>query len=300
MKTESNPRYRHLAFEGRKAPGGYGAAFKALREAVVVREAGRTEAPPAGANRDFVSWLLGQVGLGISRYRWRPLERRITACLRALRADSPDDARRLLERKPELMTVALNAMLIGVTGFFRDAEVFEYLRRRVLPGFSDRPMRVWSVACSDGSELYSMAMLLADLGYGCGRLLGTDCRAQAVECAREGRFGEAVARSMSVEQRDRYLMREGEGYRIVPAIRDRIQWEMADVFAQRSGELWDIVFCRNLAIYLTSEASDELWRRLAGCLAEGGVLVTGKAERLPAISGLVRVGPCVYQRRGNG
>jgi chemotaxis methyl-accepting protein methylase len=298
LQVESNAKYRHVVFEGRKAPGGYGAAFKAPSKHVSSRPEIKPEVAPVGADWDFVNWLLERVGLEKSRYRWRPLERRIAACLRALRADSPVQARQILERKPELVPTALNALLIGVTGFFRDAEVFEYLRQRVLPELSDRQLKVWSVACSDGSELYSLAMLLADLGYGCGRLLGTDCRAQAVEGAREGWFSEAAVQSLSAQQGDRYLLREGSGFRIVPAIRDRIQWETADAFTRDTGELWDIILCRNLTIYLASDSADELWKKLAKSLAEGGVIVTGKSERLPPITGLARVGPCVYRRRG--
>lgn len=301
---ESKPRYQHLMFEGRQSPGGYAAALKVaagagLKERLPRRPSCGTEAAPVGQEAEFVGWLLARAELQISRYRWRPLARRISACLRALRVNSMPQAVLKLQRQPQLLPVALNALLIGVTGFFRDGEAFDYLRQWVLPELAQRRLKVWSVASSDGSELYSLAILLAELGYDWGRLLGSDCRSQAVQCAAEGWFAEEAVRSVPADLRQRYFQRERNGLRVVSAIRSRIEWETADVFAQESRERWDVISCRNLAIYLTSDAADALWKKLAASLAVGGVLLTGKAERLPPAAGLVRVGPCVYRARGS-
>ena len=114
----------------------------------------------------LAAWILQRTGLDCSVYRPAPLNRRIPACLRALRAGSTAEARVLLARFPELLPRTLDTLLIGVTGFARDAAVFDALARIALPSLRARPddLRVWSAGCADGSELYSAAILLAEAG----------------------------------------------------------------------------------------------------------------------------------------
>src|SRR5688572_28677814 len=80
----------------------------------------------------FLAWLFARAGLEVGLYRTETLERRLPACLRALHVNTPVQARRLLEEKPELLSRAVGAMLVGVTSFFRDPPVFDYLQREVL------------------------------------------------------------------------------------------------------------------------------------------------------------------------
>ena len=131
-------------------------------------------------------------GMDARAYRGESLRRRLAACLRALRAGSAAEAMRIVIDRPEKLRDALEVMLIGVTGFFRDRAVFEALAQIHLPVIArDRPPRIWSVGCSDGAELYSIAMLLAGL-KGAGRdgvgadLLGTDVRPGAMAGAAGG------------------------------------------------------------------------------------------------------------------
>ena len=116
---------------------------------------------------EFIAWVLGCAGLDAAAYRPQPLERRLPACLRALRVDSPHAARELLERKPHLLAKVVNSLLIGVTEFFREPSVFDLLAAQILPtlaGRHHRRPRIWSAACSTGAEVYSMAILLSTAG----------------------------------------------------------------------------------------------------------------------------------------
>jgi hypothetical protein len=112
----------------------------------------------------FLEWLFAQAGLEARRYRPETLQRRLPACLRALRVRSAAQARRLLEETPALVGTALGAMLVGVTWFFRDVSVFDMLRNYVIPTVvaKRKALYAWSAGCSDGAELYSLALLLAE------------------------------------------------------------------------------------------------------------------------------------------
>jgi len=295
---------------------------------------------------DFLTWVLSRAGVEFHNYRRTALARRLRACLRSVHAESIEAARATLTQDPQQMTASISALLIGVTGFFRDPKVFQYLDAVVLPAMAAerRNLQVWSAGCADGAELYSVAMLLAehrllDRSY----LLGTDCRADALQHARRGWFdARCQTDRLSDTLRESYFHRAGHGWQICEAIRQTTHWAQGDLLsdsppAETGGGLapastredlsvsamtdrdrpgavpprirtatlpgapqWDIVLCRNVAMYFEPSAATTLWTRLTGNLREGGILVTGKAERPPAEPPWRRLAPCVFQKRTGG
>lgn len=259
--------------------------------------------PPTSPEHDaFLSWLLGEMAIDGSAYRTETLRRRLPACLRALRSAKTEDARALLGRHPSLFRSALSAVLIGATSFFRDGPVFAALRDDVLPELvrlDRRPaLRVWSAGCSDGAELYGVAILLAEMGvlHDCV-LVGSDCRRDAVARAAIGAYDVLAMKEVTPELRARYFRREERSWRVVEALSSAVTWRTANVLERPEAGPWDLILCRNLAMYLRDEAVAPLWRALESALRGGGVLVVGKAERPNEASRLVPIGPCLYRRR---
>lgn len=249
----------------------------------------------------FLVWLFNEAGLDAGAYRCKALQRRLPACLRALRASCSEQARAMLERRPELLPRAMEAVLIGVSGFFRDQAVFEQLRRSVLPNLlrGRGGLSVYSAGSADGRELYSMAMLLDGLGVLKGSsLLGVDCRPEAIARAEAGWYGATDLDGVAPELRDRYFEPHGTRACIRAALRGNICWQVGNLLiASQAGGGWDVVLCRNVAIYLRPEQTAGLWERLTAGLRPGGVLVTGKAERPTAGLPLKRIYPSIYQKR---
>lgn len=246
----------------------------------------------------FLGWLLGRVGLDCAAYRPAAMQRRLPACLRQLRVNSPAAARELLERRPELAPLALNAVLIGVSDFFRDEAVFAFLGEQVLPELLRERgrLRICSAGCSGGQELYSLAILLAELeGLHLADLLGVDCRPAAIARAAEGVFSNDELDGVSSRRLARFFRSEEGRWAVRPELRRRLRWRVADLLSFEAGAGWDLVFFRNVAIYLEDEPLAHVWARLADALAPGGFLVTGRAERPPAELPFRRVVPCIYQ-----
>jgi chemotaxis methyl-accepting protein methylase len=253
-----------------------------------------------GAEHVFLATLLGRAGLRLDDYRPGALLRRIPACLRRLGVKSLDDATRKLADRPALAGELLDIVLLGVTEFCRDPAVFAYLREYVLPqlGWAPHVPRIWSAACSEGQELYSVAACLAELDLleRC-ELLGTDCRPEAIARARAGEYAsEAAAKPPAAWQRAHLFPAAGRA-RIHPRLRTAVTWRVADLLTAVESGPWDLIFCRNMAIYLEPDVAAALWRRLASQLAPGGCLVTGKAENPIPSAPLERAGPCLYRLR---
>ncbi len=170
---------------------------------------------------------------------------------------------------------------VSVSGLFRDPFQFELLERNLLPGLltGGRRLTVWSAGCANGTELYSVAIVLQRLGaLERAHLLGSDLLEENLAEARRGVV---------------------EGVAIEPELRARCRWERRDL--TRDGAppgAWRLVLCRNLAIYLAPAARHALHETLAGSLAPGGVLLLGRSERLthPGAFGLESVAPHAYRR----
>jgi chemotaxis methyl-accepting protein methylase len=259
-----------------------------------------SERNPPGDEASFLAWLFGNVGLDSRQYRTETLRRRIPACLRTIRADSPVHAQQLLEQSPGLVPAALSAMLVGVTSFFRDAGVFEQLRNDLLPGLveSRNGVNGLSIGCSDGAELYSLAMLLAERGVLSGSyLLGMDCRSDAIAQAQAGHFEAAAQRQVPSDLRDLYLERHEGQCVVVKSIRQQLRWRVGNILGGLEMGLWDIILFRNTVMYMRPEAAAGLWPALETALRPGGILILGRAERPSGVHRMRAAGPCIYRRQ---
>jgi chemotaxis methyl-accepting protein methylase len=290
--SHGSPDYRHLLFRA-----------SAHRRHTIALRAPVADPDDAGIGDEehsFLRCLFREAGLDAQRYQLRTLRRRVPACLRVLRATSFAEARRALLSTPTLRARALSTLIIGVTSFFRDAAVFQSLRDELLPPLLSSRLGVaaWSIGCSDGPELYSLAMLLDGLGFlGRSHLLGTDCRADAVRKARHGLYDSHTLRGVDHDLLALYFQRLGpDQWRISPCLRSAVHWRTADVLSLREPGLWDIILCRNMGMYLVPDAAADLWQRLESSLRPGGLLVLGKAERPNGARHLSPAGPCVYRR----
>jgi chemotaxis methyl-accepting protein methylase len=247
----------------------------------------------------FVRWLFREAKLDARHYREETLRRRLPACLRFLRVSSIQQARTALRANPALIESAVSLMLIGVTSFFRDAKVFSYIRNHILPRRLARTFRprIWSIGCSDGSELYSIALALAEMGAleHCD-LVGTDCRSEAIHRARSGIFSEAALKGVPGELVVRYFLPVQHGWLIRPEVRNRIHWRVSNILETTEPGPWDLILCRNVTMYMKCSATCPMWQTLARLLVRDGFLVLGKAERPAGASRLSVVEPCIYCR----
>jgi chemotaxis methyl-accepting protein methylase len=169
----------------------------------------------------------------------------------------------------------------------------------ILPRYANltRGPAIWSLGCSEGQEVYSIAMLLAQNGMlARALLLGTDCRPDAIRAARAGQFEVGALKGVPADMILRYFREEANHYVVRPELKERIAWRVGNCLAISEPGPWDMIFCRNLAIYLSPQSSSALWAGLENSLRPGGYLVTGKAERPLSCRYLSAVAPCVYKR----
>ena len=187
----------------------------------------------------------------------------------------------------------VDAITTNETSFFRDTAPFDLLRNKIIPELIDRrkrtgstAIRIWSAACSTGQELYSIAMLLKDLlgdpeRYGV-RLLGTDISDDMVARASRGRFTQMeISRGLSDQLRIRYFRPDGDGWQIRDEIRGMVSFRRQNLMSDFSAlGRFDIVFCRNVAIYFSEPDRIALFGRIERALEPDGCLIIGAMESL--------------------
>jgi chemotaxis methyl-accepting protein methylase len=198
-----------------------------------------------------------------------------------------------------MASVAADSLFIGVTEFRRDPVVFDRLAGSILPELiaeRGRPLAAWSVGCSNGAELYTLACLLAEADALEGaQLVGTDVRSSALSQAASGMMTPACAATVPAPWRERYF---SEYHGVLTAgepLRRCAHWIQHDALREPAPApgRFDIIMCRNVAIYLEPAAAAGLWQSLGAALLPGGCLVVGRAER-PAAPTLLRRAPSLY------
>lgn len=273
-------------------------------EGVAVRPA-RPARPPRATPRaqlpcevvgEFFQELFSHAGLPADAYRARALHRRIPACLRYLGVRDLPQAIQRLRQHPDLVGPLLNTVLLGVTEFFRDMPVFEALRDVLVDRAYSRPLRIWSAACSDGQELYSMAMMLQRISALEGaELLGTDFREDAIVHARRGAYSKELGRSITPTSRGKFVL-DAWSFQAPEELLRSVSWKRADLLARVESGPWDVILWRNMAIYLNPAAAERVWFSLCEELRPGGIIVAGKAEQPPAWLPMRKLSPCLFEK----
>lgn len=194
----------------------------------------------------------------------------------------------------------ISAITTNETSFFRDASPFELLQFKVLPDLfdarkkkypnSDIPVRIWSAASSTGQELYSTAIIINELlgnrkGYDI-RLLGTDISDKALAQASYAKYSKfEIERGMPQARLQKYFVKEGDLWKVRDEIRAMATFKALNLLEPFCFPYkFDIIFCRNVAIYFTEDDKKKLYKHLADALATDGYLIIGSTESLSGVS----------------
>ena len=256
---------------------------------------------------EFDQELLGRIfaqlslrtGHDFSKYRRSTVLRRIARRMQVTRSDDLQGYYECLHANVDEAQSLLNDMLISVTTFFRDAEVFELLRTSIVPQlFSakdpNHQIRIWVPGCATGEEAYTIAILLLEEASQQQirppiQVFGSDLDTRALATAREGRYPTAIEVDVNQERLRRFFVREADHYRVRQDLRDIVLFANHSLLKDPPFSRIDLVSCRNVLIYLDHEVQDEVLKTLYYALNAGGYLLLGPSEAADRPQGLFRV-----------
>jgi two-component system CheB/CheR fusion protein len=253
-------------------------------------------------DEDLLRRILDQVrvrtGHDFSKYKRSTVLRRIARRVQITRSQSPQDYYDFLRDNADESQALFGDLLISVTTFFRDSEVFETLRSRVLPQLfearaPDETIRVWVPGCATGEEAYSIAILLLEEAARhelrpAIQVFGSDLDAGAIATAREGRFPAAIETDVNEERLRRFFVRHGDHYRVRQELRDIVLFALHDLLKDPPFSRVDLVSCRNVLIYLDRDLQEQVCSTFHHALNPGGYLVIGSSESAESTPGLFR------------
>jgi two-component system CheB/CheR fusion protein len=227
----------------------------------------------------------------LALYKPNTLVRRIARRIAVHGLDSMADYADFLRTNPQERDLLFKEMLIGVTAFFRDPQVWQDLQDSVLPGLIQRhaqasgPMRAWVVGCSTGEEAYSLAIAFTEAMESLPapdrrelQIFATDLSADAIASARSGRYPASIARGLTPQRLARYFTERPDGYRIDKRLRDMVLFAQHDVIIDPPFTRLDFLSCRNLMIYFGSALQRRLVPLFHYSLRPGGALLLGGSE----------------------
>ncbi len=188
----------------------------------------------------------------------------------------------------------IDAITTNETLFYRDQSPFEALQHKTIPELLDareksptpRKLRIWSAACSTGQEAYTIAMVLHDLIPDIHKwdisIQATDISDDAVRRASKGWYAEhEIGRGLPDLKKNRYFHQENNGWRVDDSLRALITFRRLNLLESFSGVgSFDVVFCRNVAIYFTPDDRSKLFHRLADTMPQDGYMFVGSSESL--------------------
>lgn len=265
--------------------------------------------------RNIAHILHAHAGIALNEGKAALVYSRLAKRLRALGLRSFRDYCALVQGvdgvdERQAMTAALTT---NVTRFFREPHHFDHLRDKVMPELAARAraggrVRMWSAACSNGQEPYSMAITLLSVLPEAARLdvkiLATDIDPNMVAEGKVGCYREDAVSPVPLELRRRWFEKvpaaDGRVWSVSPELRDLVAFRELNLIGEwpMRGR-FDVIFCRNVVIYFDEPTQERIWSRFVPAMAPGGTLYIGHSERVsgPAVATLETAGLTTYQLR---
>jgi two-component system CheB/CheR fusion protein len=262
-----------------------------IRLAPLVTKSGLAQADKARSGLAKILILLrDQTGQDFSLYKNIAVYRRIERRMGVHQIDRIATYVRFLQENPQEVGLLFKELLIGVTGFFRDPEAWEKLKREVLPAMlkdsgRNPALRAWVIGCATGEEAYSLAIVfrevLEHLGSGQNfslQIFATDLDGDAIEKARAAVFPPNIVADVSRERLERFFIKVEHGYQVSKSIRETVIFAPQNLIMDPPFTRMDMVCCRNLLIYLSPGVQKGLLPLFHYSLNPGGLLLLGKSE----------------------
>lgn len=232
---------------------------------------------------DFIANIKKKTGIDLSLYKEAQMKRRLTSLYEKKGYRSFAEFFNALSKDQELLAEFLDRMTINVSEFYRNAKRWEVLEKKILPRLlkeNSRP-KIWSAACSTGEEPYTIAMIMSKfMPLSQVQVLATDIDENVIARAKMGLYPDRSLNEVPSDIKAKYFTKEGNLYKVSDDIKKTVTFKKQNLLADPFGGPFDLIVCRNVLIYFTEEAKDELYHKFSGALRSGGIFFVGSTEQI--------------------
>ncbi len=246
------------------------------------------------------------ININLNGYKIKRVQRRTESLMRRYNLATYDECLHLLATDHSFQEAYINHFTINTSEFFRNPENFKYLQEEIIPLlFQSRDkVNFWSAPCSNGSEPYTLAIILSELGYQKSQynILASDLDSNIIKIAQKGIFGQNSVQNVPPELLNKYftqISNEPITYQLKEKIIKQVSFEKKDLIRESFTNNWDLIFSRNFFIYLTADIKEMLTHKFTASLKSGGYFFLGNTEFIftPEIYGLKKIYSSFYQKR---
>ncbi len=243
--------------------------------------------------RKIVRYLSHEKAINVHSFKENYLKRRIYFRAQALRLSNIEDYWHYLISNESEVEKFRDVLTINVTSFFRNPEVFETLKRHVIPhileqkkAMGERFIKILSIGCASGEEPYSVAILLKEnfaeeIKTVKPYILGIDFDKKSIILANTGIYEVQKVSGLPETIKKKYFaIIDERRYKISDEIKNMVIFRQEDIFMKDLRKYWDIVFCRNVLIYIKPQSQEQLLNCIISSCRTGSYLVLGKSEGL--------------------
>ena len=229
-------------------------------------------------------------GVNLAIYKSSFLQRRLDIRLRARGIKDYLQYGFLLDEDPSEYNALFDALSINVTEFFRDKDVFDAFLNEIIPKIlatkKNVSLTVWCAGCATGEEAYSIAIQIKEALKGSEessfRVIGTDVNSKSIAVAKRGKYRESSLKNLPKHLLVKYFhnLSDSEFYEIDNEIKSHVSFNKGDLTTYVSPRFLDVIFCRNVLMYLDREVQYDVFAKFYHSLMDSGFLVLGTAESI--------------------
>lgn len=232
----------------------------------------------------FKREILKLTTIDLNSYKEKQMKRRIDTLISKHGISGYDQYVKELSSKKEYFDEFVNYITINVSEFYRNPDQWRILDEVVIPeliGKFGKNLKIWSAACSTGDEPYSLVMALSKhVPLNQIKIHATDLDKQVIAKAKVGLYSEKSIVSVPNDLKAKYFTKVGPSYSISNEIKSRVVFSEHNLLKDLYDTDYHLIVCRNVLIYFTEEAKDEVFRKFNRSLAKGGILFIGSTEQI--------------------
>ncbi len=233
---------------------------------------------------DFKKDILALTKIDLDSYKEKQMKRRIDTLITKNNINSYKEYVALIKKNEEKFEQFVNFLTINVSEFYRNPEQWEILDKTVFPALIKqfgKNLKVWSAACSTGDEPYSLVMALSrHIPLNQIHIIATDIDKQVLDKARMGLYNEKSITSVPADFKKKYFTKVGSSYQISNEIKRQVEFKEHNLLRDEYLKACNLIVCRNVLIYFTEEAKEEIYKKFNSALVSKGILFIGSTEQI--------------------
>lgn len=231
----------------------------------------------------FKEKVFSKTKLDLSLYKERQMKRRIESLITRHGLHDFESYYKLIDTNKNAFDEFINYLTINVSEFYRNPTQWDALREDILPAILKRTKRpkIWSAACSTGEEPYSLVMCLSEfVPLKEIKILAVDFDDEALNKAKIGMYSDKSIKNVPPEYVKKYFEPVGKGFRIKDEVKSCVEFKKMNLLLDDYPKGFDMIVCRNVMIYFTEEAKDEMYKKFYASLNNDGYFFVGSTEQI--------------------